>query len=138
MISLFWVLPLLTIAQSEEKAIEEAARQFSQFYMDGNIPALAMCYTEDGKIMPPNAGIIEGREAIQKRWTLPEGVKILYHKTISVDLEILGETAYDAGTYEGTTQRADGSESSWDGKYIIIWKKLDGEWKIYWDIWNRS
>ncbi|MEQ9467657.1 MAG: nuclear transport factor 2 family protein [Ekhidna sp.] len=127
-----------SLAQSaDEQAIIEVSTQFSQYYVEGDIGSLAKCYTEDGKIMPPNADIIEGREAIEKRWTLPEGVTILKHKSTPVEIRVMGDTAYDVGRYEGTTRRADGSEVSWSGKYIIIWKKVDGEWKIHWDIWNR-
>ena len=31
----------------------------------------------------------------------------------------------------------DNKEVSWHGKYTIVWKKTDGEWKIYLDIWNN-
>ena len=41
------------------------------------------------------------------------------------------------GYYEGKTQRKDGSEISWKGKYVIVWKKEKGDWKIHLDAWNR-
>ena len=110
---------------------------FSSYYMQGNIAALTECYTADGKILPPNANIIEGHEAIERRWTLPEGVKILWHHVTPTEIVVVDETAYDVGYYEGKTQRPDGSEVAWRGKYVIVWKKVDGEWKIYLDIWNR-
>jgi ketosteroid isomerase-like protein len=33
---------------------------------------------------------------------------------------------------------SDGSESAWQGKNVMIWKKVDEEWKMYLDIWNSS
>jgi hypothetical protein len=60
-------------------------------------------YTVDGKIMPPGVDIIEGREAIKKRWTLPEGVQTIYNKIIPVEITIQNKHAYDHGYYEGTT-----------------------------------
>jgi ketosteroid isomerase-like protein len=42
-----------------------------------------------------------------------------------------------SATMKGKTQQADGSEVSWRGKYVIVWHKRQGEWKIYLDIWNR-
>ena len=60
-----------------------------------------------------------------------------FHKITPKEIKVVGNEAYDYGYYEGTTLRANGSESNWKGKYVIIWKKVAGEWKIYLDIWNR-
>lgn len=110
---------------------------FSQAYMQADYQTLANSYTADAKILPPGADIIAGREAIKNRWQLPEGVRILHHKVSPQEIEVLGNTAYDMGYYEGKTQRADGSTVSWKGKYLIVWKKEAGDWKMYLDAWNR-
>ncbi|MBK6265235.1 DUF4440 domain-containing protein [Marivirga sp. S37H4] len=123
--------------KDEIEAILLKSKAFSQFYVAGDFESLANSYTVDGKIMPPGTDIIEGREAIKQRWLLPENVKILHHKAVPVEIVIMDDTAYDAGYYEGTTQKADGSTVSWSGKYLIIWKKEAGEWKMYYDIWNN-
>ena len=94
------------------------------------------CYTVDGKIFPNNLEIIEGREKIKKYWTQPEGVKTIAHKVTPSELKIIGKEAYDYGYYEGTTRLANGDEVSWKGKYVIVWKKVGKDWKIYLDIWN--
>ena len=123
--------------QKEINKILKSIENFSQFYMNADYENLAAAYTLDGKIFPNNTDIIEGREKIKIRWTLPENVKILKHKITPLEINIIKKTAYDYGYYEGTTQRADGSTVSWKGKYVIVWKRVDGEWKIYLDIWNR-
>lgn len=123
--------------QNEIKSILDKSKVFSQFYMDGEFDSMANIYTMDGKIMPPGTDIIEGHKAIKQRWILPENVKILHHKANPVEIVIIDDTAYDGGYYEGTTQKADGSTVSWNGKYLIIWKKEAGEWKMYYDIWNN-
>lgn len=140
----FFVLgPGLALGQThngdaaEIEAILKNVRQFSQAYMDGNYAAMANAYTEDGKIFPSGADIISGRADIEARWVLPEGVKILRHHVTPVEITITGDSAYDYGYYEGQTQRKDGSLSDWKGKYVIIWKKVDGTWKMYLDIWNH-
>ena len=70
-------------------------------------------------------------------WTIPEDVKILHHKVTPSEIIIENDTAYDYGYYEGKTLTKDKKEVSWQGKYIIVWKKIDREWKIYLDIWNN-
>jgi len=110
---------------------------FSQFIMDSDYDDIADAYTVDAKIFPNNRDIISGRENIQNYWVLPEGVHTSYHKIIPEEISVRGKEAYDYGYYEGRTKRKDGGEVSWKGKYVIIWKKIAGEWKIYLDIWNQ-
>jgi len=123
--------------QSDEEQIRQLIKNFSVAVMSSDYEAIANAYTVDGKIMPDNTDIIEGRDAIKKRWTLPQGVNILYHKILPEEIKILNDHAYDYGYYEGKTKRKDGSEVAWEGKYVIVWKKVNGAWKIYLDIWNR-
>lgn len=118
-------------------AIKENTKQFSEWYVEGNFEAMAKAYTVDGKIFPDRANIIEGHEAIEKRWTLPEGVSIINHVVTPEEIEIVDNTAYDYGYYEGSTKMLNGDISNWKGKYVIVWKKIDEDWKMYLDIWNR-
>ncbi|MBO6606110.1 nuclear transport factor 2 family protein [Psychroserpens sp.] len=111
-------------------------KDFSNSVMNSDYQAIGKAYTEDAKIFPNNRDIIAGQDAIIKYWTLPEGLKTKYHKITPEEIKIIGNEAYDYGYYEGTTLRADGTESNWKGKYVIVWKKLNDEWKIYLDIWN--
>lgn len=124
--------------QSDEASIRAKSKQFSQYFMDADFDKLAACYTKNGAILPPKDTIITGREAIKKKWLLPEGVSILHHSVTPVDITVLNKKAYDVGFYQGEIQKADGSRSSWSGKYIIIWEKVEGDWLIAYDIWNSN
>ena len=123
--------------QIERENLEEAIAAFSQAYINADYDAIADAYTQDGKILPNNTRIIEGREAIKKRWTITNGSKILHHKIKPEEIKFMGDYAYDYGYYEGRTQLADGNISTWKGKYVIVWKKVEDAWKMYLDIWNR-
>lgn len=116
--------------------ILENAKNFSQYIVAGDYEKIVASYTENAKIFPNNLEILTGEAAILKYWTLPEGIQTSYHKLLPEELKILGNEAYDYGYYEGTTKRADGTESSWKGKYVVIWRKEDDVWKMYLDIWN--
>lgn len=123
--------------ESDIAEIKKNIDQFSKYVMASNYDGIANAYTEDGKIMPNGTPIISGREDIKQRWTLPEGVEISYHKILPEEIKVVNDHAYDYGYYEGTSTRKDGTEISWKGKYVIVWKQVDGTWKIYLDIWNR-
>ncbi len=122
----------------EIEAIQRAAAAFSEAYKQADYEAMANAYTENGHILPGGSPIITGRKDIIERWQLPEGVTILDHATESVELKVLGDYAYDLGYYTGRTRRRDGSEAEWGGKYVIVWRKLDGEWLMHVDMWNSG
>ena len=110
---------------------------FSEYYTSANYEALANSYCRDGVILPPGADIIKGREDIKKRWILPEGVSVPYHKITPSEITVKEDWAYDIGYYEGTTIQANGEKADFKGKYVIVWKNEEGDWKIYADAWNR-
>ena len=122
--------------QKEIDQILENIRQFSSYVVASDYDNISACYTEDGKIFPQRREIMEGQEEIRRYWVLPEGVRTVAHKITPAEIKIIGEEAYDYGHYEGTTRRANGEEVSWRGKYVIVWRKIEGNWKIYLDIWN--
>ncbi|NND72223.1 MAG: DUF4440 domain-containing protein [Rhodothermales bacterium] len=136
-----FVLTFVSVANAQDPdltAIYKNIKAFSQAYMDADYELLASFYTEDGMILPPGTDIIVGREAIEKRWTLPAEIKTLHHAVKPERIEIVGDHAWDVGYYKGKTRNRDGSESEWGGKYLIVWQKVDGQWLILADAWNRT
>jgi len=119
------------------KIILNKIDSFSYYYVNGKYKKLANCYTTDGKIFPNQSVIITGIENIEKRWTLPDSIKIVKHAVFPSEIKIIDNHAYDYGYYEGETLLANGNITPWKGKYVIIWRKENNDWKIYLDIWNR-
>ncbi len=120
----------------EVNEILKNLKSFSTYVMNSDYDKIGNCYTKDAKIFPNNTKIIEGKTAIIKYWTLPEGVQTIHHKIMPDEIQIVGDTAYDYGYYEGATRKKDGTKVTWKGKYVIVWKKQADTWKIYLDIWN--
>jgi ketosteroid isomerase-like protein len=123
--------------QKDIDIILKNTKAFSSYYVQGDYQKLSDCYSPDGKILPNGSDIIEGHENIANRFRVPEGMKILRHKVSPQEIRVVKKVAYDYGYYEGETQGRDGTTSIWRGKYVIIWKKEQKDWKIYLDIWNR-
>lgn len=109
---------------------------FSQYFMSGDHLKMANCYTDEGKILPSGPTIIMGKAKIADYWKAEDGSKILHHKIMPKEIRIVDNYAYDYGYYEGTSQNANSEASNWQGKYVIVWKKVGTEWKIEIDIWN--
>jgi len=110
---------------------------FSKAYVNAKYDELTSLYSTDGKIFPAGADIIVGHEAIKKRWILPKGSKMLSHKVTPEEIKVIDDFAYDYGYFQGSSSNKKGTVFNFKGKYVIVWKKTDNDWKIYLDIWNR-
>ena len=136
LLTLISTLSCYAYGQGDEGLILAQAKKFSEHLMKGEREMVVKMYTADAKIFPTNREILEGAE-LMEYWnpSNPGPWKTTYHKITPVELKVWGDEAYDYGYYEGTS--SDGtSQSNWKGKYVIIWRKVEGEWKIYLDIWN--
>ncbi len=115
--------------------IDNVNQRLSQAVQDGDAAAAAALYTEDGKFLAPNADFFSGRDAIQGffQGAIDGGIKGLNLTTL--ELEIQGDSAHEVGTYELV---ADGGVVADSGKFIVIWKRVDGSWRLHRDMINTS
>lgn len=122
--------------ESEKAQIAEAARAFSQAYIDGDLTKQMSYYTQDVVIIPGNRPMIEGIEKVTRYWDLPASIKVLEHKTTSTKLEINGSLASDFGIYEGVSVN-NSDTTAFRGQYVITWRKgEDGQWRMAVDMWS--
>jgi len=56
------------IAQTASGEIEKANQRFMDAFNSGDAATVGRLYTEQAVALPPEAEMIEGREAIQKFW----------------------------------------------------------------------
>ena len=109
------------------RAFEEAARK-------RDTDRIAGLYTENAIVMPPDAPFVSGREHIKQLWgsaIQQMGVKDVRLNTI--DIEVVGDTAYETG--EAVLTLPSGGVTV---KYVVVWKKVDGQWQLHRDIWNTK
>ena len=95
---------------------------------------MADVYTEDAQVIPPGSEVASGRSAIAAFWrtVMDTGVKNLTLDTIEV--ESAGDLAYEVGSVKVV-----GADSQvTPGRYVVVWKRQDGQWKIHRDIWNSA
>jgi len=115
--------------------IVEANKAFSEAFNTGGIDAMAQLYTENGKLLPTNSEIIQGRENIKTFWSGAGEMGVEKVKLETTSAEGYGNTAIEEGKY---TLYTEGDMVIDEGKYIVIWKKVDGQWLLDKDIWNTS
>lgn len=113
--------------------IKAQLSSFEEVFNAGDAAGVAALYTEDAIAMPPGGGMVEGREAIEAMWqgALDDGLKDL--SLSPAEIEVMGDTATEVSTLTAMA-----GEAPYHGKYIVIWKKVDGTWLLHRDIWNDS
>ena len=120
-------------------AIEEGNKKFGEGFRTVNARAVAELYTDDAILLPPNAGMMKGKESVEVFWggAMQMGVKDVVLS--SVNLMMMGDFVCEIGEYKLTIQ-PEGQETMEDqGKYLVIWKQEnEGNWKLHIDIWNTS
>lgn len=101
--------------------------------------AIGRLYAEDGAILPADQPIAIGPKEVAGVWAgflkLPSFT--LNFRTTKLDIAKSGDLASDLGTYSLAFD--DGKRRVRDvGKYVVVWKKVDGKWKVAADIFNSD
>ena len=109
--------------------IEALDRQFSKDFYNGDSIALANYYSSDAKF-----GSLKGKEILSAwgrmvRNSIKENTRNLLFTTTA----FTGDSDYmvELGTYE---ERNDNNELRNSGKYLVVWKQENDQWKIYRDM----
>jgi len=116
-------------------ALTAGVSRWMEAFNGHNAKAVAELYTQDAVFLPPNEPAVFGRDAIAATHA-----QLFATGDYKIDIEPLetvidGQLAYVAGRYRMWTD--DGTLVD-RGKYIEIWRPVNGEWLISRDIYNSS
>ncbi len=98
--------------------------------------ALERVYTRNARLLPPGAPMVAGRAAVAGFWrgALDAlGVESLRLHTLTLD--VLGDSAQEVGRAELAVK---GGGAPVALKYVVLWKREDGGWRLDVDIWNAD
>jgi uncharacterized protein (TIGR02246 family) len=137
------VLSVLAVAALHAQAPTSPLLELTKAYLATakarDAAKVASFYAEDAVMMPPNAPPVTGRKAIQ------QDHERLFKESPSFELTatpLASETSGDLGYIQGefvVKQRGPtGEATEVRGKYVEVWKRIKGEWKILYDINNAN
>jgi ketosteroid isomerase-like protein len=119
-------------------AIEASNQQFMAHLNAGHGDSVAAFYTENGRLMEPNAAVHTGRPAI----ATAIGEMIAMKPTLALtteDVAANGALAVERGTYKFTFTPPGAPAPMTDtGKYLVHWHKVGDRWMMVDDIWNSD
>ena len=123
-------------AAQDKPTIQKLNDAWLAAFGKGDLHALAELYAEDAYVLPAGAEMVHGRQAIQGFWDntmkqLGDG------KLTIVDVQPLGpDAAREIGTFSFKTKGNASEEVG--GKYVVVWRKINNQWKLATDIWNMN
>ena len=133
------VLPTTALGQGDkgaEAAIRAAAPAWGAAWNAGDAKALAALYTEDATVMAPGGEPAQGRAAIEAAFT--EALKIVPGSKMTITPgEVMPADGWAVEVGRFVQNGADGSHLD-HGRYIAVWKNVNGKWMLHRDIWNSS
>jgi ketosteroid isomerase-like protein len=120
--------------QKARSFIESENAKFSDETKRGDSVALGAHYASDGLLMFSNSEPMKGKDIVST-WgsVIRMGVKDI--RLTTVDLTGNAELLAETGTYE---MFGENNAVIDKGKYIVVWKPENGNWKIYRDIGNTN
>lgn len=123
------------MTEAVRSALAAVNQAFMASFANGDAAGIADLYTDDGQIAPPNSDVLTGRDNVEAFWQMVIGMGLKSVRLETAELDVLGDAAIEQGYYE----LHDGAGNSADhGKFLVVWKQQDGEWRLHRDIWNSS
>jgi uncharacterized protein (TIGR02246 family) len=124
---------------AEEAKIRDLDKKWVAAVGAKDATASANFYAVDGVIMPAGQPIAQGRSAIASVWKGLLGLKNfdLTFAPSEVTVGSAGDIAYEIGTYALSFDGDKGPVKD-VGKYVVVWKKVEGNWQVAADIFNSD
>jgi len=128
-------------AEAIRAGIEIANEKWSQAAEAADATALASLYMNDAILAAPNTPRAVGRAAIEAGFAEMFTQVKFGASDITIDhlgIPESGELAYVVGSYSGPMINADGSTFDDAGKYVAVFKNVNGEWLLAVDSWSSD
>lgn len=133
--------PIAVSAPIDDEAVYEefvaVALALEEAYQEEDLDAVLAFYADDAVSHAPGFPSDAGKEAIEVAYSGYFDAYEVQRDFELTDVEVGNEFA--SRTFEWTqvsTPRDGGDPITEVGRCILGWKKVEGEWKVAWEIWN--
>jgi uncharacterized protein (TIGR02246 family) len=116
------------VAQGDPSAIKNQISALSSSLVSGDGKSVAFLWTEDGSYTDSDGNVVQGRDAIEKRFSAQfrENGKPAYELTPQT-IRFLSATVAES---EGTVRRKEGPSTQPETRYSMVFVKQHGDWLI--------
>jgi uncharacterized protein (TIGR02246 family) len=119
--------------ENDLRAIEAINQRDVQAALAGDTAMMMSQWTDDFVVLPPTGPILRGRSVIAEAFRGVERPETLEWVLDIQEVKVLGDHAFQWGTYHGKVRpRAGGETVRTGGKLMrILQRQPDGSWKMY-------
>jgi len=126
----------------ESNAIRNIIEQWANAVKSKDVSQIVNFFSQDGVSMSDDIPISVGQKAIMtqtKNWFSDTTIMFdTYSTTVdTVEISVSGEIAFNRGTDRYIKKTPNGPVEV-IGKWINIWKKVDGRWQCVVEMWNSD
>jgi ketosteroid isomerase-like protein len=126
---------LLTGCAQRDELPGSVTSAFEQAFNRDNLDAAAALFTDDAQILPEHGPVVTGRDGI-KQFLKDQMTPVVSYNTETDMTLVRGDIGVEQGHYRVRDLRR-GSDIE-EGKYIHVWRKQGGDWKLYRMIFNTD
>jgi uncharacterized protein (TIGR02246 family) len=118
------------------REIKAAHRAFAEAAVRHDLDGVMSVFASDAITLPPDAEMVKGRAALRRHWkgAFDGGLSGLELKAI--DIQVIGDVAIEIGHATLSMAPAGAAATVSKVKYVEIWKKIRGHWRVYRGTWN--
>jgi tetratricopeptide (TPR) repeat protein len=116
------------------RGIGAASREFEAAFNRQDAAGMAALYTDDGQVLPTGAGVVAGKPAVQAFWQGVFDAGLTRAELETTEVFPAGDEAAEVGRYALWA----GDALADAGKYVVVWRRTEGGWKLHRDIFNTS
>ena len=117
---------------ADSVAVIAADEQYRQGWLQGDTAMVLGVLSDDVRFSLPAAPDIRGQDAVGAALVQEMGAYKIPALTIHrQELVVRGDHAIDVGSYEETMVPKTGATIEGAGRYITVWRREGGSWKIW-------
>jgi len=121
-----------------DAAIRANNAAFAAAMNSANIDGVMSAYADDAIVLPANSPAFKGKDAIKQFWSGFMGMGALNLALFAEDVMQQGDLAVETGRYEASITPKGAGAIKDNGKYVVVWRKIGGQWKIVRDMFSTD
>lgn len=125
----------------EEAAIRKLDEQWAAAATKKDVAGAVAVYATDGLALWQDQPAVQGEAGLKKMWADDFAMKGMGAWAFVPERIVVaqsGDIATDQGRAEVNFTDDKGVTSKIVVKYLVVWKKENGQWKVLYDMWNSN